>query len=380
MTTMTKEQEKEAVEYNKARAFDRDQWVFFQMRIDADADGLPGKETAGKLYEFQRARGLETVDGKANDETTLELLSIEAPYHEIEAVGVWCDLPSYWLTERAGRVAEELEELGIDYLLLQLNKSGEPEFNPMWTPARIKAFSAALIARGVRVGFMLWCYPSKAWVDGLEDRLKPLVDACAGGCFAIDCDIEGPWSPSKLSGYETTFEASDALLSVVETAAGCSGARIMTTTFFDALSPSNESRRYAVEVIGDHCGAQMYASTTNGSNGDFYAAKGPCRRARLELPRFAELSSCGVIAGGSCYSMSYKGRDPVEALERHAECALFAGMREMCYWSLKHILSFWFSGNSANQRDQKIKHEYNGRWFKRLKQKRSKNACKHQPR
>lgn len=54
----------DAITYNRTRRyFPRSTWIMIQIAIGAAADGVPGRETANKLEDYQRAVGL-TPDGK----------------------------------------------------------------------------------------------------------------------------------------------------------------------------------------------------------------------------------------------------------------------------------------------------------------------------
>ena len=68
MTPLSKAQLDLAVDFNRRRHYPQDMWVRVQQHVGSDDDGVPGRQTASRVAEFQAKNGLP-VDGKVGEQT-----------------------------------------------------------------------------------------------------------------------------------------------------------------------------------------------------------------------------------------------------------------------------------------------------------------------
>ena len=303
---------KMTVSYNKSRLAPK-QVQLFQCLLGLEPTGRVDDEFVESVRRFQDDMTLLKapllVDGKLGPKTEEMILSeiLDAlPFDQIR-LGVWFDQSPAWSVRNASKIAGHYRDMGIDFVQIMANPSGQKEFSPRWIADRIRDFTLELAKHDpcageepLCAGLTLWAYSSKDWSDTLRVRLPALVQAVEAPWEVLELDNEGYVSPSRLQkGLEGEFatvqewtDEVDAILTENSVSVCGSPIQLGTTPHRYAVSGATNVPRIDLSAeVGGRLTMQAYSEAVerSGARTDPLSTEGPGREQWVCLERAAEL-------------------------------------------------------------------------------------------
>jgi hypothetical protein len=257
-------------------------------------------------------------------------------------LGVWIDdsvksvrSPKFW---------DDFKEHGFETagVMLESVKGG---FDPKYDTRTLEDIRSHALSRDIEVVITVWPEPSKAYLEELELKIGPMLEA--SGAAGIEFDCEGNWLKGGLRGYPSLEAASQAFVESFRRISLRYDVRTELTTY-----PYHAENGKSA-LVAPHCGRilpQAYSVRKRSSGDvDWDSRFGPGGMQRLTMDRALRVPGVGQNSGPlvgcalAAYDQTWPDRDPSEAMQVAYDAAMTYNPIEIRYWSSK-----WIFGARAN--------------------------------
>ena len=215
-------------------------------------------------------------------------------------------------------------------------------FDPKWSLLEVARLGEMFRANDIELVLTIWPEPRREFIDDL--RLKLPAYLKASGTAALEQDAEGNFIKSKLRGYSSLKEASDAIAVIMKDFARTHDVRNEVTTFTMHAENSEDA---VLSDDADRILAQGYSVRNRSMNGKPFLVPwdhqcGPGRMQRTTFDRSKRIpqrnGKPSIACGLAAYDQEWPGHKGEEAMQVAYEAALAYEPKEVRWWSSKWVI------------------------------------------
>lgn len=262
-------------------------------------------------------------------------------------LGVWVD--DSIKSVQGSKFWDDLKEHGFETAAIML-ESVKGGFDPKYDTKTLETIRSHALSRDIEVVITVWPEPSKAYVEELERKIGPMLEA--SGAAGIEFDCEGNWLKGGVRGYASLEAASR---DFVESSGRISARYDVRTELTTYPYHAENSKSARVAPFCNRILPQAYSVRKRSSGDvDWDSRFGPGAMQRLTLDRALQVPGVGQNSGPlvSCalaaYDQTWPDRDPGEAMRVAYEAALTYNPIEIRFWSSKWIFGARSNGYASS--------------------------------